>query len=163
QYMSPEQARGEPVDARADICSLGLVLYFLLTGRSLYRGDNAFNLLVQAAQGLTPELLPSLEKVPKDLAHVLRVALEPDREQRFRLRQRALADAVRDRRRARPRDAAAVRRRAEGGASALRIRAAPGRTAARRGGRRGGSRLVAPARGRGLRLCFEVGRIVHAL
>jgi len=83
QYMSPEQARGEPVDARADICSLGLVLYFLLTGRSLYRGDNAYNLLVQAAQGLNSELLPSLEKVPKDLAHVLRVALEPDREQRF--------------------------------------------------------------------------------
>jgi len=83
QYMAPEQARGEPVDARADICSLGLVLYFLLTGRSLYRGDNAYNLLVQAAQGLTPDLMPSLEKVPKELAHVLRVALEPDREQRF--------------------------------------------------------------------------------
>jgi len=83
QYMAPEQARGEPVDARADVCSMGLVLYFLLTGRSLYRGDNAYNLLVQAAQGLTQELLPALENVPPDLAAVLRVALEPDREQRF--------------------------------------------------------------------------------
>ena len=83
QYMAPEQARGEPVDARADVCSMGLVLYFLLTGRSLYRGDNAYNLLVQAAQGLTPEILPMLDNVPPELAHVLRVALEPDREQRF--------------------------------------------------------------------------------
>jgi serine/threonine protein kinase len=81
--MAPEQARGEPVDARADVCSMGLVLYFLLTGRSLYRGDNAYNLLIQAAQGLTPELMPSLQNVPPQLAAVLRVALEPDREQRF--------------------------------------------------------------------------------
>ncbi len=83
QYMAPEQARGEPVDARADVCSMGLVLYYLLTGRSLYRGDNAYNLLVQAAQGLTPELLPALENLPPELAAVLRVALEPDRDQRF--------------------------------------------------------------------------------
>jgi serine/threonine-protein kinase len=83
QYMAPEQARGEAVDARADVCSMGLVLYFLLTGRSLYRGENAYSVLVQAAQGLTQEMVASLDIVPQPLAHVLRVALEPDREQRF--------------------------------------------------------------------------------
>ena len=83
QYMAPEQARGEAVDARADVCSMGLVLYFLLTGRSLYRGENAYSVLVQAAQGLTQEMVSSLDSVPQPLAHVLRVALEPDREQRF--------------------------------------------------------------------------------
>ena len=83
QYMAPEQARGEPVDARADVCAMGLVLYFLLTGRSLYRGDNAYNLLIQAAQGLTPELAAGLQAIPAPLAAILRVALEPDREQRF--------------------------------------------------------------------------------
>jgi Protein kinase domain len=83
QYMAPEQARGEPVDARADICAMGLVLYYLVTGRSLYRGDNAYTLLVQAAHGLTQELIGSLDAVPGQLAAVLRVALEPDREQRF--------------------------------------------------------------------------------
>jgi len=81
--MAPEQARGEPVDARADLYSLGLVLYFLLTGRSLYRGESAYELLVQAAQGLTEKLMPSLQKLPPQLGAVLRVALEPDREQRF--------------------------------------------------------------------------------
>jgi serine/threonine-protein kinase len=83
QYMAPEQARGEPVDARADVCAMGLVLYFLLTGRSLYRGDNAYNLLIQAAQGLNQELIGTLQAIPAPLAAILRVALEPDREQRF--------------------------------------------------------------------------------
>ncbi|HZX94933.1 MAG TPA: serine/threonine-protein kinase [Myxococcales bacterium] len=83
QYMAPEQARGENVDARADVCSMGLVLYYLLTGKGLFRGETAYQMLVQAAQGLTPELLPALEKVPPPLSNVLRVALEPDREQRF--------------------------------------------------------------------------------
>jgi hypothetical protein len=83
QYMAPEQARGEPVDARADVCSMGLVLYFLLTGRSLYRGDNAYNLLVQAAEGLNQEQIGALQAIPAPLAAILRVALEPDREQRF--------------------------------------------------------------------------------
>jgi len=83
QYMSPEQARGENVDARADVYSLGLVLYFLLSGRSLYKGESAYELLIQAAQGLTAELMPRLEKLPPELANVLQVALEPDREQRF--------------------------------------------------------------------------------
>jgi serine/threonine protein kinase len=83
QYMAPEQARGEPVDARADVCAMGLVLYFLLTGRSLYRGDNAYNLLIQAAQGLNQELIGALQAIPAPLAAILRVALEPDREQRF--------------------------------------------------------------------------------
>ena len=50
QYMAPEQARGEPVDARADLFSLGSVLYALCTGRSPFRAETTMGVLRRVSE-----------------------------------------------------------------------------------------------------------------
>ena len=54
-FMSPEQARGIDVDGRADLFSLGLVMFYCLTGEILYHGETTYELLVKAATGPGPE------------------------------------------------------------------------------------------------------------
>ena len=78
-YMAPEQAKGKPVDPRADIWSWGVVLYELLTGESPFRGENAADTL--AAVIHKP---PDLERVPAPARKVLRRCLEKDPRKRLR-------------------------------------------------------------------------------
>jgi serine/threonine-protein kinase len=82
-YFSPEQARGETVDARADLYSTGIVLFELLTGRPPFRGDNPVAVAYQHVNSdavppstLNPRVSPALDAV------VLR-ALEKDRFERY--------------------------------------------------------------------------------
>jgi serine/threonine protein kinase len=74
-FMSPEQARGADVDARADLFSLGLVLYFCLAGEVLYRGQTTYELLVKAASGPGPEELARIDALPAPCPAILRRAL----------------------------------------------------------------------------------------
>ncbi|WP_349429055.1 Stk1 family PASTA domain-containing Ser/Thr kinase [Microbacterium sp. LWS13-1.2] len=82
-YFSPEQAKGEPVDARADVYSTGVVLYELLTGRQPFRGDSP---VAVAYQHVSEAPVPPSEvndTVPRALDTVALRALAKDPFQRY--------------------------------------------------------------------------------
>jgi hypothetical protein len=82
-FMSPEQALGQPSDARGDIYSLGAVGYYLLTGQPPFQGTTAMELIVAHARDPVAPLTQLRPEVPGDVErHVLR-CLEKDPEQRF--------------------------------------------------------------------------------
>ena len=78
-YMSPEQARGTPVDKRADIWAFGVVLYEMVTGRRLFEGNTISDTL---AALLTKE--PDWERVPPRIRPLLRRCIQRDPKRRLR-------------------------------------------------------------------------------
>jgi len=84
-YMSPEQCRGEPLDRRTDVFSLGIVLWELVTGERLYgaRGESEFEIFKQIAERDAPDPIERRADTPPALARVILRALARDREQRY--------------------------------------------------------------------------------
>jgi serine/threonine protein kinase/predicted Zn-dependent protease len=80
-YMAPEQLRGEPVDHRTDIFSLGCILYELVAGRRAFQGDSAIDTL-HATLHADPDL-NALSNVQASLALVVRRCLEKNVNERF--------------------------------------------------------------------------------
>jgi protein kinase-like protein/WD40 repeat protein len=78
-YMSPEQARGKPVDKRTDIWAFGVVLYEMLTGKRPFRGEDVAETL---AAVITKE--PNWERVPVKVRRLLKRCLEKDPQKRLR-------------------------------------------------------------------------------
>ena len=82
-YMSPEQARAEDVDARADIFSFGLLLYEMVTGRQAFSG-HSFVSTIDALLGGTPVAPVRLNPVvPPELERIIERSLEKDRNVRY--------------------------------------------------------------------------------
>jgi len=83
-YMAPEQARLEPVDRRADVFSLGVVLYEMLTDTKPFRGNN-LEQITQAVIGHEPPLASTVDsRVPQALAEIAAHAMAKDPEHRYR-------------------------------------------------------------------------------
>lgn len=83
KYMAPEQVQGQPIDARADLFSAGIVLYQLLTARQPFRGDNAFTIIAQIV-GVDPPAPTTLQPgLPAAIDDVLACALAKAPRQRF--------------------------------------------------------------------------------
>ena len=82
-YMSPEQVRGEELDARTDLFSLGAVPHEMATGRQAFRGSTAgvtFHLILSEAPIAASQANP---KVPRELERIINDALQADKQARY--------------------------------------------------------------------------------
>jgi serine/threonine-protein kinase len=82
-YMSPEQAKAQPVDRRADLFSAGVVLWESLAGARLFRGENELDTIRRIAEAPIPAPSSIAPAVPRELDAVVQRALARDREERF--------------------------------------------------------------------------------
>ncbi len=82
-YMSPEQCRGESVDRRSDIFSIGTLLWELTTGTRLFTGDNEFATINRVAAGTVPLPTSVRPDYPPELEAIVMRALTADRDQRY--------------------------------------------------------------------------------
>jgi serine/threonine protein kinase/Tol biopolymer transport system component len=98
-YMSPEQARGEKIDARTDIWSLGVVLYDLVAGCPPFEKSTASEVISLILEREPPPLARYAREVPPELERIVGKALTKDREERYQTAKDLLVDLRRLRQR----------------------------------------------------------------
>ncbi len=92
-YMSPEQARGMPVDARTDIFSLGVVVYEMVAGCLPFAGSTSSEVLASILSEKEPQPLARYSReVPAELERIVSKALRKEREQRYQTTKDLLLD-----------------------------------------------------------------------
>lgn len=94
-YMSPEQARGESVDGRADLWSLGVILYEMLAGRRAVRGDSTQAILYNLHWEAPEPLAEQRPDLPVEVTGIVDRLLEKDPEKRYATAGEVLADLQR--------------------------------------------------------------------
>ena len=91
-YISPEQAKGSPVDARSDIYSVGVVMYEMLTGRLPFEGESAVSIAIQHISSIPLMPREINPDIPVGLEDITMHAMEPDLNLRYASADELLAD-----------------------------------------------------------------------
>jgi len=92
RYMSPEQARGQTLDARSDIWSLGVVIYETIGGIPPFQGETPSDCIASILTKEPPPLSGMLPEVPLNLESIVQKALCKDRDERYQTIREMLAD-----------------------------------------------------------------------
>ena len=92
RYMSPEQARGQKVDARSDIWSLGVVLYEMVEGIPPFVGETPSDCIAAILTKEPPPVSSVLPDVPPKLEAILQKALRKNKDERYQATRELLAD-----------------------------------------------------------------------
>ncbi len=83
QYLAPEQAKGQPVDARTDLYSVGVVLYEMLTGSVPFKGDTAVTVALKHVNEIATEPAQVIPGLPYSLNQIVLKAMAKDPAQRY--------------------------------------------------------------------------------
>lgn len=92
RYMSPEQARGKPIDVRTDIWSLGILMYEMATGRPPFSGDTKTDIIVAIAKHNPPPLTRFAPNVPGEFEWIVMKALRKEVDERYQTIRQLEAD-----------------------------------------------------------------------
>src|SRR6201988_5425885 len=91
-YMSPEQARGQSVDSRTDIFSLGALIYEMVTRHKPFEGETPSDVLASILKSDPPPLSRFLPEAPAELVRIITKALRKNREERYQVVKDLLLD-----------------------------------------------------------------------